>query len=189
MKPARLIPCDVMLDSSALRSVVTPWRLQVTPSNQRSPTMRFDGSTKDYSAISSPCVHLTMPTVGLIRSTETQPSTWTLMHMGPVPDGQGGLPTKSNGRKQGGHRAAYHRGNWRPSTGEPRYRCWTCSRSSHIPVGNVAWRRVPTYASKNRTKPHAHVPGQWVPTHASKHHVKPQAARSRPKTVSSPHSQ
>ena len=71
----------------------------------------------------------------------------------------------------------------------PRYRCWMCSRSSHIPVGNVAWRRVPTYASKNRTKPHAHVAGQWVPTYASKHHVEPQAARSRSKTVSSPHAQ
>ena len=71
----------------------------------------------------------------------------------------------------------------------PRYRCWMSSRSSHIPVGNVAWRREPTYASKNRTKPHAHVAGQWVPTYASKHHVEPQAARSRPKTVSSPHTQ
>ena len=101
------------------------------------------------------------------------------MHMGPAPDGQGGLPTKSNGQKQGGHRASYHRGNWRPSTGEPRYRCWTCSRSSHIPVGNVAWRREPTYASKNRTKPHAHIAGQWEPVHASKHHVEPQAARCR----------
>ena len=67
--------------------------------------------------VSSPHARAIMKSVGLNRGTETQPTTCRLVHMGPVPDGPGGVPTKSNGRKQEAHRATYHKGNWRPAAG------------------------------------------------------------------------
>ena len=45
------------------------------------------------------------------------------------------------------------------------------TRSSHIPVGNVAWRREPTYASKNHVEPQAARCRQdrFVPTYTRTH--------------------